>query len=118
MMQLAMDYATEQTWAIPDARADARQAIETWGGQFRPGFALWLEHNWAIWRRFEQEALAIAIRREHYSARTIFEYIRHETNLREGAEFKVNNNHAPDCARLFAALHPASKELFEFRGRE
>lgn len=48
--------------------------------------------------------------------RTIFEVIRHDTAIGElRGEFKINNNAAPDCARLFALLHPQHSCLFEFR---
>lgn len=121
MMQLAMDYTLEQTYREPDLRAETRQAIELVkaSAQFRPEFEAWLAANWLLWRRFEAEALKIARRRDHWSARTIWEYLRHETGLREAdAMFKLNNNAAPDCARLFAMLYPAHEKLFEFRGGE
>ncbi len=121
MNQLAMDYSLEQTYLEPDLRAETRQAVELVKAQptlFRPEFDAWLAANWLLWRRFEAEALKIARRRQHWSARTIIEYLRHETGLREDGEFKVNNNAAPDCARLFAMLYPMYAKLFEFRGRD
>lgn len=86
--------------------------------EFGPDFAQWIAENFVIWRAFEREALRVAERRPHYSAKTILEVIRHHTQLAErGGEFKINNNVCPDLARLFAILHPAREELFEYRRR-
>lgn len=84
---------------------------------FRHDFYLWLQDNWHIWKAFEAEAARTWSRgRRHYSARTICEYLRHETALSEHAgEWKINGNAVPDLARLFVLLNP-DKPLFEFRG--
>lgn len=84
---------------------------------FPASFVDWLEDNLPIYSRFEQEARAIAQSgREHYSAYTIREYIRHETALREsGTGFKIGNNNTPYLARLFALLNPKYAGLFDFR---
>ena len=75
--------------------------------------------NFEIWKAFEAEATHIWQRgRAHYSARTIAEYLRHETAIREAGEvFKINNNEFPCMARLFVMLNP-DKPLFEFRGEK
>jgi hypothetical protein len=80
-------------------------------------FSDWLMENFPIWERFEAEALRVAQSgREHYSAYTIREFIRHETALSEAnSEFKFNNNHTPHLARLFAMAHPQHAELFAFK---
>lgn len=80
-------------------------------------FIEWLEENFPIWERFEAESLrVINSGRTHYSAYTIREYIRHETLLQEAdSEFKLNNNHTPHLARLFALVHPKHSGFFEFR---
>ncbi|MEY2680653.1 MAG: hypothetical protein RL661_884 [Pseudomonadota bacterium] len=80
-------------------------------------FTDWLAENFPIWERFEQEALTIARSgREHYSAYTIREYIRHETLLREkGTDFKLTNNVTPSLARLFALANPEFAGLFTFK---
>lgn len=87
---------------------------------YRPDFAVWLDLNWHIWERFRSEADKIRARRSHYAARTIAEYLRHQTMLREAAdfEFKLNNNNVPDLARLYMALCPAAEGFFNLRGRE
>lgn len=84
---------------------------------FRPGFYLWLRDNFGIWRRFVQEADKIrGTGRDHYGARTIGEYLRHQTALRENdSQFKCDNNVWPDCARLYMLMRPESKGFFELR---
>jgi len=85
--------------------------------KFRNDFASWLAANPAIWDRFCAEADKVWSRgHRHWSARTIIEYLRHETALAEvGGEFKVNNNYAPDMARLYADTFPDRAGLFETR---
>lgn len=94
-------------------QALVRQHADT----FRKGFAGWLAENRHVWTAFEREADRVwAKGRRHYSARTLIEYLRHDTALSESAgEWKVNNNHAPDLARLYRLAHPARAELFELR---
>ena len=54
------------------------------GSKFKQGFDVWLKDNWQIYIRFEEEARKIAFSgRKHYSARTIVEFIRHQTALFE-----------------------------------
>lgn len=85
--------------------------------KYRADFAAWLLANQAIWLRFCAEADKVWRRgRRHWSARTIIEYLRHETALAEvGGLFKVNNNYAPDLARLYAETYPDRACLFETR---
>lgn len=88
--------------------------------EFRPDFLCWIAANWRIWTAFEHEALRMRARGfAHYSARTVWEVLRHHTALSEGPEsdWKVNNNFAPDAARLFMRLHPDAADFFELRGR-
>jgi hypothetical protein len=88
--------------------------------RFRPDFPAWLETNMALWESFEAQANAIWSRgRRHYSSRTLWEVMRHETLLREAAgDFKINNNFAPDVARLYLLMYPERDGFFETRGRE
>ena len=84
--------------------------------EFRPDFRAYLLDNWHVYLEFERRALQVAGRRDHYSARTIAEVIRHDTAIGElRGEWKLNNNAIPDMARLFAAMNPAYSGLFEFR---
>ena len=86
---------------------------------FTEEFPQWLEENFAIWERFEIEANRIwDSGRDHYSARTIGEYLRHETALREAPNyhgFKVNDHAWPDLARLYLLAHPDRAGFFERR---
>lgn len=84
---------------------------------FRPGFATWLAGNRHVWLAFEREANRVWNRgRRHYSARTLIEYLRHETALADdGREWRLNNNAAPDLARLYRLTHPDRAGLFELR---
>lgn len=84
---------------------------------FMDSFELYLSEQWAVWKAFEHEAQRIAFRgRKHYSAKTIVEWMRHETVVREAqSEFKVNNNATSSFARLFVLRHPRFKDFFEFR---
>lgn len=84
---------------------------------FRQGFAQWLEQNGHVWRRFEIEATrAWCHGRKHYSARTIAEYIRHDTGVKEtSGPWKINNVWVPNMARLYMMLHPERNGFFELR---
>lgn len=84
--------------------------------RFRSDFPVWLAKNESVWKRFEQEANFLWINgRRHYSARTIIEFIRHETAVRQvDGDFKINNSYVPDLARLYSVLHP-ERPLFECR---
>lgn len=97
----------------------AQSIIATVPDQFREGFSLWLTENWDLYRRFEEEAVAAASKRAHYSAYTVIEYLRHETLLRDqDAEFKLNQAWTSSVARLFAHLNPTYQHVFEFRVRK
>jgi hypothetical protein len=87
------------------------------GHLFTEKFGGWLLENWKIYLEFERQAHhVIASGRKHYSARTIVEYIRHQTLLAEaGGAFKINNNTVADLARLFAIRYPNYKNIFEYR---
>lgn len=84
---------------------------------FAPGFLPWLADNPTIYDDFERHALDTLERgKEHFSARTIVEDMRHFLRLRDGdGTLKINNNRAPDLARVFAILHPQHALLWEYR---
>ena len=83
---------------------------------YRPGFYIWLRDNYVIWQRFAYECEKVrSTGRQHYSARTVIEYIRHETALREAGEVKLNNNAAPSMARLYMAAY-SCPDFFQLRG--
>ena len=89
-------------------------------GTYPQEFILFLANNPAIWKRFEIEANRVWNRGfRHYGAKTIVEYIRHETSLYEqGGDFKINNSHTSSLARYYIELHPERACLFELRARK
>lgn len=84
---------------------------------FSSGFSAWIASDFDIWEAFQAEANAVWRRgRRHYSARTIIEVIRHQTALCEDSgEWKINNNIAPDLARLYQLAYPSRATLFKTR---
>ena len=109
MTQYALMFGNEQ---MPRPIWYARTHAE----QFTPEFLAYLPENLHVYDAFEREALAIARRRPHYSARTIVEVLRHNSALQEaGVPWKLNDWHTPYLARLFALIHPVHAGLFEFR---
>lgn len=104
--QLPMNFG-DVTFALARANASI----------FRDGFLPWLAENAHVWIAFEREANRVWNRgRRHYSARTLLEYLRHESALAEaGGEWKLNNNVAPDLARLYGLAHPERAGFFETR---
>ncbi len=86
--------------------------------QFTMKFVRFLPDNLHVWAAFEREASVVVQRGfQHYSARTIVHFLRHHTNVREagGGAWKINNDHSPYLARLWALAHPEHADLFEFR---
>ena len=86
---------------------------------FRPDFAEWLEKNPKIWDAFAAQADIIWNRgRRRYSARTIGEWLRHESAMREAPNehgWKLNDHAWPDCARLYMLAYPDRDSFFETR---
>lgn len=79
-------------------------------------FESWIAQNQHIYKAFEREALLIAQKRQRYSARTIIEFLRHHSILKEASgEWKINDHCIPHLARLFIRNHPKHTGLFEFR---
>lgn len=123
MMQSAFGFHHEPTLPASAYRTVARREFILRRVQanhsFRPDFLEWLEANFPIWERFEAEANRVYDNgRKHYSARTIIEWLRHETSAREvGGEFKINGNFVPDLARLYSFMYP-ERDIFETRGRD
>jgi len=86
---------------------------------FRRDFMSWLVDNYPVWQAFEAEANRVWERgRRHYSARTIGEYLRHESALRERPNehgWKLNDHYWPDLARLYMLVHQERDGFFERR---
>lgn len=88
--------------------------------RFMPDFGQWLESNMHVWECFEREALRVwAAGRRHYSQRTLWEVMRHESATRAAndGEWKLNDRRTADVARLFLLLNPDKPDFFELRGR-
>lgn len=79
-----------------------------------------LASNQELFNAFIREAHTVRDKGfDHYSARTIAEYIRHHTAV-SGSDyaFKVNNNIIPVMARASMAMFPYLNGLFELRGQQ
>lgn len=102
-----------------DGKETALVFIDCRPNLFRRDFADWLRNNFHVWIAFEREANRVWARgRTHYSARTIGEYLRHETMVAEQPnplQFKVNDHYWPDLARLYTCFHPERDGFFERR---
>lgn len=66
-------------------------------------FWLWYQDNQHVYDAFRKAALRMAMSgRKRYSARTIAEVIRWNTEIQDSdVVFKINNNYVPGLARLF-----------------
>lgn len=58
--------------------------------------------------------------RTHYGAKGVIEIIRYNTlvgsqGYQKKTDFKINNNYAPDYARLFMIAYPIYSEFFRTR---
>ena len=83
------------------------------------GFFHWLRKNRHIYREFEVMALEVARSgRTRYSARTIIEVIRWNTDLSDtDGLFKCNGNFVPGMARLWLEIYGEQYPKF-FRCRD
>lgn len=101
-------------------REFVQRQVAAFRDRFRPDFGEWLGKNITLWERFEREANHVwATGRTHYSSRTLWEVMRHHTALAESdSDFKINNNYAPDVARLYLLMYPDRAGFFELRGRD
>jgi len=83
--------------------------------KYPEGFFHWLQFNEHIWEQFERHGLTMAAKRQRYSARTIIEVMRWNSDLREKqgkALFKLSNNMTPGLARLWMAKHKLDHPKF------
>lgn len=88
--------------------------------KFPDGFFWWLKNNDHLWKTFEEKAYLMAAvgGRPRYSARTIIEVMRWDTDLCEKEPmFKISNNMVPGLARLWMVKHGQSYPKF-FQIRE
>ena len=71
--------------------------------EYPEGFFHWLKSNSHIWTAFSFQASRMAMTgRKRYSARTIVEVMRWNTELKDSSvTFKIQNNMIPGLARLW-----------------
>lgn len=83
--------------------ASAAQQLDFDGYPAR--FFQWLSSNEHVYAEFKKRALRMALMgRKRYSAKTIVETIRWDTEIADtDVEFKLNNNFTSGMARLFMA---------------
>ena len=91
-----------------------------YGDLYPEGFFWWLSANPHIWKAFEEKAyiMAAVAKRPRYSARTIVEVMRWDSDLRENKPlFKISNNMVPGMARLWMHKHGKNHpKFFSLRG--
>jgi hypothetical protein len=81
------------------------------------GFFWWLRENFHIWEAFEKQALRMAAIRSRYSARTIIEVMRWNSDLADKTTlFKINDHAIPGLSRMWMAKHGDDHpKFFEMR---
>lgn len=72
-------------------------------------------HVYELFKHYTKAAMKTG--RKHYSAYAIFERIRWHSDIEtnEALGFKLNNNHRPYYARMFAANYPQHANFFRTR---
>ncbi len=82
--------------------------------KYPAGFFYWLPKNSAVYREFERRALRMAqTGRKRYSARTIVEVMRWDSDIADTEKtFKINDHYTPGMARLFMGAHGAAYPTF------
>ncbi len=93
--------------------------LENNQSQFSADFINWLPENMHVFSAFVKQAKYVrkVMRRDHYSARTIGEWLRHNSMVRgKGDTWKLNDHYWPGLARLSMLAYPELSGLFETRG--
>lgn len=103
-----------------DTRQSAKQPDLFLRHKYPPGFFAWLDQNEHIYQVFERMALTMFNSgRKRYSARTIIEVIRWNTDLKDNSvTWKINDHYTPGMARWFIDNHPECEGFFDVRERE
>ena len=104
---------TNQGWAIVLRKMDDSEY------DYSLAFTSWLRKNHSIWQGFARKAL-YAYRGDHkqrFGAKAILEILRWESFVSDADKtFKINNNYAPDLARLVMDCKPELRGYFKIRG--
>ena len=98
--------------------AENRNHIGQINDGYPDGFFHWLPKNRKVYREFERRSLQMArTGRKRYSARTIIEIMRWDSDIADSEKtFKINDHSTPGMARLFMATHGAAyPRFFELR---
>ena len=83
------------------------QASLKFTDEYPNGFWRWLDKNYQIYKTFERMAMEMArTGRTRYSARTIVERLRWDTDIQDTEKtLKINDHFTPGLARLFMRDH-------------
>jgi len=74
-------------------------------------------HVYELFKKYTHQAISAG--HKHYGAMAIIQRIRWHTEIEtQGDMFKINNNHVPYYARLFAHDHPEHSDFFRMRSVE
>ncbi len=104
--------------AVHDIRT--RVARNTSGKEKPDLAALWLAYHkrnpqvWVAFEKYTLEAIT-AGHLKHFGFQMVVERLRWQTAVTGDDAYKLNNNHGPFYARLFAHKHPAHAEVFRTR---
>jgi len=110
---------TDQTEWSADQWARVITVMNKSDYEYLPEFEKWLHDNYVFWVAFVTKAREMSRfqKRPRFGAKAIIEIIRWDTMIQErDITFKVNNNHAPDLARLIMARFPEFDGFFSIRG--
>lgn len=80
-------------------------------------FKIFHKKNPQVWERFKEKAFRMKnTGRKKYSARTIFEVMRWESDLETvGSVFKISNDLIPIYCRLLIFNYPEFKDFFDLK---
>jgi len=105
----------------PEGWQKIHNAVEQSDYEYRPEFLGWLFVNPHVWRAFAEKAVQARKyeNRGRFGAKAIIEFLRWDTVVAEkDITFKINNNNAPDLARLVMDVIPSMRGYFQIRGSE
>lgn len=85
--------------------------------RFAPDFPEFIRDNEHVFKIFASLTDQLWTRgRRFYSARTIGEKMRFDHDVVSiGSDYKLNNNHFPDLARLYVLLNMSRVDMFSYR---
>ena len=102
-----------------DGWARVQKVVHASAYDYSDDFLAWLYKNNAIWLSFVATALTAnkGSHKQRFGAKAILEVLRWESFLTDSEKtFKINNNRAPDLARLVMDCKPELRGYFQIRG--